>query len=182
MPPIHARRMRGFTLLELMITLVVGAVLVGFAVPSMSGLIRSNRVMTTANSFNSAVSKARTTAAATNSYVTVAPLGGDWKNGWQVFNEHASPNGTYEEGIDTLISESDQPPADMSITVATTPQGLGSISFSPVGYSQTAATKAQMAMTVGFAISEAQRVVEISLLGRARVCNPSIDTTTCTMP
>lgn len=172
----------GFTMLELITTMAVGVVLVGFAVPSMSAFLRSNRAMTVADSFNSAVSKARTIAAATNSYVTVAPTtGGDWQSGWQVFNEHASPNGEYTQGVDNLISQGDPLPSDVIMSTSTTPQGLSYISFSPTGYSQTTG-KAQMSMTVGFTVGEAKRVVEISLLGRSRVCNPGIDTTTCVMP
>lgn len=182
MPNIALRRTAGFTLLELITTLAVGMVLVGFAVPSMSAFMRSNRVVTAADSFNSAVSKARTVAAASNSYITVAPIdGSNWRNGWRVFNEHASPNGEFNSDNDTLVVEYEKLPADVTITSATTPQGLEYISFSPVGYSQTR-DKTQMAMTVGFTIGTSKRVVEVSLLGRSRVCNPDIDATTCVMP
>lgn len=174
------RRPGGFTLLELIATMAVGIVLVSFAIPSMTQFMRSNRVVAVADSFNSAVSKARTIAAATNSYVTVAPIGGDWQKGWQVFNEQASPDGSFGVG-DTLIAEYEKLPTDVIITTATNPQGLAYISFSPAGYSQNK-DKAQMAMTTGFAIGTSKRVVEVSLLGRARVCNPDLDTKTCFMP
>ncbi|GJG96627.1 GspH/FimT family pseudopilin [Cupriavidus pauculus] len=181
MPRTAPRRTGGFTLLELLTTMAVGIVLVGFAVPSMSAFMRSNRVMTAADSFNSAVSKARTIAAATNSYVTVAPIDGNWQNGWQVFNEHAAPNGEYNTDNDNLIVESEKLPSDVTITSTTIPEGLQYISFSPVGYSQSM-DKKQMAMSVGFQIGVSKRVVEIGLLGRARVCNPDVEASTCVMP
>lgn len=181
MPKSPLRHASGFTLLELITTLAVGIVLVGIAVPNMSAFMRSNRVMTAADSFNSAVTKARAIAAATNSYVTVAPIGGDWQKGWQVFNEHASPNGEFDSANDNLIVEYEKLPSDVTITSATTPQDVGYISFSPVGYSQTS-DKKQMAMSVGFTIGTAKRVVEISLLGRSRVCNPEVNASTCAMP
>lgn len=180
MPKSAPRRASGFTLLELITTMAVGIVLVGFAIPSMSAFMRSNRVMTVADSFNSAVTRARTIAAASNSYVTVAPIGGNWQNGWQVFSEHATPNGEFDNN-DNLIVEYEKLPTDVTITSASTPQGTEYVSFSPVGYSQTS-DKRQMAMTVGFTIGTAKRVVEISLLGRSRVCNPDIDASTCAMP
>ncbi|MGO4416825.1 GspH/FimT family pseudopilin [Cupriavidus sp. KB_39] len=171
---------QGFTLIELITTMAVGVILVGFAVPSMTTFMRNHRVLTVADSFNTAVSKARSIAATTNSYVTVAPIGNDWKNGWQVFSEGLTPNGTYEEGTENLIAQYDKPPSDVVVTTSTFPTGLASISFSPVGYSQTT-TKSQMSMSAGFQIGDAKRVVEVSLLGRARVCDPNRETS-CVLP
>jgi len=179
--PISPRRQRGFTLIELMTTLAVGVVIVGFAVPSMSTFVKNQRLMTAADSLNVALSKARTIAASSNSYVTVAPIDGDWKNGWRVFNEHAAPNGQYEAANDTLIAVYDQLPSDISYEYDAT-NGLGYVSFSPVGYSQSA-SKAQMAMAIMFTLGSSKRMVEVSLLGRSRVCTPaSTSDTYCTMP
>ncbi|SDC20469.1 type IV fimbrial biogenesis protein FimT [Cupriavidus sp. YR651] len=174
-------RPRGFTLLELITTMAVGVVLVGFAVPSMANFMRNHRALTVADSFSTAVTKARSIAAATNSYVTVAPMdGSNWSSGWRVFSEGATPNGTYEN-TEKLIGVYEKLPTDVIITDVSTPAGLNYISFSPVGYSQNA-DKAQMSMTAGFQIGTSRRVVEVSLLGRSRVCNPDVDTTTCAMP
>ena len=170
----------GFTLLELITTMAVGIVLVGFAVPSMTQFMRSQRAVTVAGDFHSAVSKARTIAAASNSYVTIAPIEGDWRKGWQVFNEHVSPDGEYA-GSDSLIAESNELPLDVTITTSTTPAGLSYITFSPAGYSQTTG-KAQMSMKAGFQIGTSKRVVDISLLGRSRICNPDTAPATCAMP
>ncbi|TSP12454.1 GspH/FimT family pseudopilin [Cupriavidus campinensis] len=176
-----AVRHRGFTLLELITTMAVGIVLVGFAVPSMTTFMRNHRVLTAADSLNIAVTKARSIAASTTSYVTVAPIeDGSWNSGWRVFSEHGTPNGEFD-GADTLIAQYDRLPADVTITATTSPGNLGYIAFSPVGYSQTA-SKQQMSMSVGFQIGVAKRVVEVSLLGRSRVCDPTRDATTCVMP
>lgn len=179
--PTKGARHHGFTLIELLITMIVGIVIVSFAVPSLTGFVKTHKVMTVADSFNSAVSQARSIAAATNSYVTVAPVDGDWKNGWQVFNEHASPSGAFHvsEG-DTLIAQYDNLPSDIAYTVNAT-NCANYVSFSPTGYSQNK-DKAQMSLTIGFDITTAKRVVEVNLLGRARVCNPDRDGATCAMP
>ncbi|RZT41392.1 GspH/FimT family pseudopilin [Cupriavidus agavae] len=175
-------RPRGFTLIELLVTVAVGVVLIGFAMPGMTAFMKNQRLMTAADSLNNAMTKARTVAAATNSYVTVAPVDGDWKNGWRVFNEHAAPDGTYTEGVDTLVTVYDALPAGVEATTASTGDNLY-ISFSPVGYSQTK-DKAQMFMSVQLAddSTKSQRIVEVSLLGRSRVCNPVPDATYCALP
>jgi len=180
--PAMLRRHQGYTLIELMTTITVAGIILGFAVPSMTMFLRSQRLVTVADSLNVTLSKARTIAAASNSYVTVAPIDGDWKNGWRLFNEHANPNGQYEAANDTLVAVYDPLPSDISYEHDAT-NGNDYVSFSPVGYSQSA-DKTQMAMAIMFTLGNAQRMVEVSLLGRSRVCTPNPDDTNgyCTMP
>jgi type IV fimbrial biogenesis protein FimT len=181
-PACPSIRPRGFTLLEMLATIAVAGVLISIAVPNMSSFLRSQQVTTAADGLNSAVAQARTIAAASNSYVSVAAIGGDWRNGWQVFKEGGTPDGAYAPGTDTLIAQHDQLPPGISVASATVPPGLGYVSFSPVGYSQTVPAKTQMSMTVGFQLDQNSRVVDINLLGRARVCNPNREGDTCAMP
>jgi type IV fimbrial biogenesis protein FimT len=53
------RRVRGFTLVELMITLVVAVILIIVAVPSFTNMILSNKLTTTANDIVGAINSAR---------------------------------------------------------------------------------------------------------------------------
>lgn len=57
--PLHAR---GFTLLELLATMVVLAVLVGVAIPGMTELVRNNRVTAQTNELVTTLNFARTEA------------------------------------------------------------------------------------------------------------------------
>jgi len=84
-------RARGFTLLELMFTLTMAAVLLGLAIPSFRTMTASNRVVTQANEMVSAVNFARSEAITRNTNITFcrattavttncAPSLADWSN------------------------------------------------------------------------------------------------------
>lgn len=82
-PLARARRTGGFTLVELMITLAIAAVLLMLGIPSFQRLILSNRLTTTANALANSMSEARldaiklnaTTQFCGNSTATNNPLG-----------------------------------------------------------------------------------------------------------
>jgi type IV fimbrial biogenesis protein FimT len=79
----------GFTLIELMVTLVVVAVLLAIGVPSMSKLIASNRISTQTNEFVGALSLARAEAVRRSEGVSIRSKGGDieFAPGWLVFRD-----------------------------------------------------------------------------------------------
>lgn len=64
-----------------MLTITVGALLIGLAVPAFDGLLRSNRLTTEANRLVSAMHYAKTEATRLRTAVTLQALGGDWTNG-----------------------------------------------------------------------------------------------------
>jgi len=82
----------GFTLVELMVTLAVAAILLTVAVPSFTDLIRSNRLTTKTNLFTTALNLARSEAVKRNVKVVVCKgasgacnTGDNWEDGWTVF-------------------------------------------------------------------------------------------------
>lgn len=77
-------RFRGFTLVELIITMALVAVLLALAVPGMTPLIRSNRLATEANKFITMLNFARSEAIKRNSNVDVVAAGGSWTGGLSV--------------------------------------------------------------------------------------------------
>ncbi len=103
----------GFTLIELMVTLGIAAVVTALAVPSFNEAIRSNRLASYANSLTSALSIARSEAIKrgknvivrrvdNNSFTNVG-VGANWEDGWDVFvDEDGDGNDVYEVG-DTRI-------------------------------------------------------------------------------
>lgn len=85
-------RGRGFTLIEIMITLTIMAIMGALAAPAMSGMIASQRLRGMATDFHQALLKARSEAIKRNTSVTVSPIGGSWASGWTIVDP-ANPSG-----------------------------------------------------------------------------------------
>ena len=85
------RQQRGFTLVELMVTLAVMAILVGLAVPSFSTVIANNRIATQTNEFVGALNLARSEAVRRGQGVSIRTTvaGIEFATGWQIFNDTA---------------------------------------------------------------------------------------------
>lgn len=102
-PPSHVQA--GLSLIELMITLSILAILLAVAIPSFQSTAATNRLTTAASQFQGALALARTEAIRRGTRVTVCVRNGDvctnaaarnWANGWIVF----------EDGSDSAASES----------------------------------------------------------------------------
>jgi len=87
----NPRQSKGFTLLDLLITLTVAAILLSLSVPSFTTAIQNNRMTTQVNELNTALSFARSEAVKRNNTVTLCQSSngtsctGNWKDGWIVF-------------------------------------------------------------------------------------------------
>lgn len=103
------RHQKGFTLLELLTTLAVGAILVSFAVPSFQTVTANSNQTGSVNDLISALHVARSTAVSQNTRVTVCAsddgrsCGADgWHKGFIVFRDVDSDQTV--DGEDTIIS------------------------------------------------------------------------------
>ncbi len=81
----------GFTLLELMVTIAIVAILLAVGLPSFEGIMRSNRVATSTNDLMASISLARSEAtrnpngAAICTSLDGTACGGTWNDGWMVW-------------------------------------------------------------------------------------------------
>jgi len=106
-------REKGFTLIELMITLAVAAILLTVAAPSFFTFIASARSDAQMSAIVTSLQEARTyslkerrsvtVCGGTVSSAAVPSCDGAWDNGWAVFVENNTTVGTYQNA-DTVIS------------------------------------------------------------------------------
>jgi type IV fimbrial biogenesis protein FimT len=75
---------RGFTLVELMIVVTVLIILAGVAIPSFKNMMASQRVKSASYELFASLMLTRSEAIKRNSDVTIAPVNGEWQQGWTV--------------------------------------------------------------------------------------------------
>ena len=96
---------KGFTLIELMVTLAVAGILLTIAVPNFQELIASNRLSTEVNGFIGAIHSARSEAIKISNRVglcasatgTTCAGSGGWEQGYLVYRD-ANQNSTFDTG------------------------------------------------------------------------------------
>ncbi len=89
------KKLKGFTLLELMVTIAIAVVLLTLAAPSFQELIRNNRTTTQANELITAFNLSRSEAIEQSEIITVCSStdqikcagSKDWATGWIVFTD-----------------------------------------------------------------------------------------------
>jgi len=121
--PIAARRprpvskpfaaVRGMSLVELLVSLAVAAVLMGLAAPSVASMLSSAELTSTSNAFLSSLRLARSEAAKRGGRVALCKASDDsgctttggWEQGWIIFHD-VNNNGRLDEG-ETVIQRVD---------------------------------------------------------------------------
>jgi type IV fimbrial biogenesis protein FimT len=107
----------GFTLIELMITLIVAAILLTVGVPSLKSFIQNGKVTEARDSLRSALFVARSAAISEKATGCVCPTAdaaavvpackndGNWETGWIAFAEITDASGAcvYDGGTDILL-------------------------------------------------------------------------------
>jgi len=165
---------QGFTLVEMIIAVAIAAIVLGMGVPGFQQLIRANRTVTEVNRLVTALSLARSEAVKRNATVAMCRASGsncsnavNWENGWVVFTDNVTQNGTIDAGEQTLQVYEGMP---QGYTLR--PAGLiftNWIAFQPTGQmlgsGGAAADSFRVCDDTGAAAE--RRLVQVNLLGRA---------------
>jgi type IV fimbrial biogenesis protein FimT len=112
-PHQHSSREGGFTLVELMVTLAIAAIVMTMAVPSFTDMTRNNRLTTQANQLVTALNLARSEAITRRVTVDVAATdagdaSNEWGEGWSVAVNGGATLRVFESlGSNTLDSGND---------------------------------------------------------------------------
>lgn len=91
-------RQQGFTIIELMITVALIAIIAGLGIPSFQEVIAKNRVISSINEFHQGLRMARSEAVKRNDTVVFcasanqATCSGTWGNGWLIYHDADGDN------------------------------------------------------------------------------------------
>ena len=134
---------RGFTVIELMVTVGVVSILLAIAVPSISSMVKNNRLSTQVNMFMADIHLARSESVkrgiriimcrTADPNLSTPACGGstqDWTTGYLVFTGEDG-NNTYQAGTDTLIRRGQ--PAQNGVEVHTTATWNNNLEINPDG-------------------------------------------------
>lgn len=163
-------RQYGFTLVELMVTLAIGAIILAFGVPSFQSMMRTNRAATQANEFTSAINLARSEAAKRGRNMVLCPSsnqtsctgGTDWAAGWLLFID--TNNNDTLDGAEQVFRVWSQLSGNPTFT------GPTNVSYRPTG------DITGSSASFGYSIDEKSQAICINAVGRSHV---EKDATTC---
>ena len=133
----------GFTLVELMVSMGLIAILLAVGVPSVKNMVKDNRLVTQLNAVMNDVHFARSEAAkrdlriimcrSADPTLTTPTCGGssnDWSTGYLVFTGEDG-NNTYQAGTDTLLRIG--PPAQQGVKLLTSATWDDTLEINPTG-------------------------------------------------
>ncbi|CDH45104.1 GspH/FimT family pseudopilin [Candidatus Contendibacter odensensis] len=169
-------RQRGFTLIELIITVAIVAIVLAIGVPSFQGMIRDNRLATQVNELVTAMNLARSEAIKRGRRVTLCKsadgancaTSGGYQQGWIVFVD-PNDNAVVDVGEQVLRVKAAME-GNLTLTGNSTVQSY--ISYVAGGMSQLV-TGGFQAGTLTLCATPKARSIIINSLGRARLAETS---------
>lgn len=180
--PAALHRQRGLTLVELLITMAIAAVLASIAVPSMSAMIASSKLRSGSSAFVSGFNLARSEAIKRGARVVLCKsadgqacaAAGGWEQGWIVFHD-ANSDGARNDSERLLLRELPLS-ADLKFSgnlnvanyVAFAPSGIPSLTGG--GFQAGTLTVCRLSL----AQSEARQIV-LNSVGRPKVHKAMVD-------
>ncbi|OMH34034.1 GspH/FimT family pseudopilin [Motiliproteus sp. MSK22-1] len=171
---------RGFTLVELMVTVIVVAVLAGIVAPSYEQFVKDNRLSSQINSLIGSLHFARSEATLRRSIVTMCASTDtsscntvNWEQGWIVFTDASNNGNAVVDGTDELLRFQEK--LDGGNILRTSGFSFatdGQLSFAPTGFMRTGTTSSATAGTFTLCDdrgSEEARGVILTIAGASRL-------------
>lgn len=181
-------RQSGFTLIELMITLIVVAVLMGIGVPNLRTFIQNSRITTQGNEMLASLALARSEAIKRSAPVVVCPsaaptaaaptcsAGGIWERGWLVFADATDPatkkgNNTFAEAEGDILLRIHEQLEGANTLRASGADLADHLTFGPTGV--TSMSGADFLKLCDARGAPSARAIMVEATGRARIARPS---------
>ncbi len=109
---------KGFTLTELLMVLIIISVTLAIGLPNFQSLIISSRLTSSANAMVSALQLARFEALKQQKNVVIANKNGQWENGWIVFVDQKNKNNQLDDG-ESVLANFDSLNANLAVKIPT---------------------------------------------------------------
>ena len=124
---------KGFTLIELMVTVAIAGIVMGLGIPTFSQLITNSRLTTSINELVTSLNLARSEAIKRGQPVTLRKAGAQWEAGWTIFTDF-NGNGTQDD-TDELLRNYQALPNNYTLR-GTTPNYTNRITYQATGLSR----------------------------------------------
>ena len=119
----NTRTQAGFTLYELLVTVLIVGVILTLAVPNMQDFARNSRMTSTANDMHAAFHLARSESSRAKSNITICPsndgatCSGTWEDGYIVFVDDDGDLAV-DVGTDSVLRQHGEIAEDVSLKIA----------------------------------------------------------------
>lgn len=183
------KKLKGFSLIELMVTVAIAAVLAMVAIPGYLDFQRNSELISRTNTLVASLNTARSEAMKSGRYAMAIPSDGiHWESGVIVFVDN-NGNKVLNEGTDHVVYKNTDPFPSFLISSGTN-TALGAnpyILFDAQGYPKTSAGSfgnvtlsiARNDVSTDRQSAQTRRII-VSKTGRLRTCTPSSSTdSTC---
>lgn len=169
-------KIRGFTLIELVVTISILGIIMAIAIPSFTSIIKNNTIISISNNMITSLNYARSEAIKRNIPVSIcAPsdanytaCGNSWNLGWLIFVNPNNANVIVNTAAAPLLRV--EAITDQNVTLTTNPN-VGIVTYNGSGFPTQNTANVAFTIKATGCTGDAGRQIAISMTGRATVTN-----------